>query len=145
MGSAAPSLAMAALQVGMTAAQQEASRSAQKADAKFQRAQIRAAQEVDDRSRRERLRQALATQRARYGASGLNDSGSASAVLAGLAEESDRQALDAAGLADARIGRLQAQLATSNRTSLLAASQPYSRIAFGLVQRNLQTSPLLEG
>ncbi len=145
MGSAAPSLAMAALQVGMTAAQQEASRSAQKADAKFQTAQIRAAQEVDDRSRRERLRQALATQRARYGASGLNDSGSASAVLAGLAEESDRQALDAAGLADARIGRLQAQLATSNRTSLLAASQPYSRIAFGLVQRNLQTSPLLEG
>lgn len=145
MGSAAPSLAMAALQVGMTAAQQEASRSAQKADAKFQTAQIRAAQEVDDRSRRERLRQALATQRARYGASGLNNSGSASAVLAGLAEESDRQALDAAGLADARIGRLQAQLATSNRTSLLAASQPYSRIAFGLVQRNLQTSPLLEG
>ncbi len=145
MGSAAPSLAMAALQVGMTAAQQKAQQAAEKADAKFQSAQIRAAQAVDERTRRERLRQALASQRAQFGARGLGGSGSASAVLAGLAEESDRQALDAAGLADYRVGRLQAQLSSSSRRSLLAASQPYSRIAFGLVQRNLQTTPLLEG
>jgi hypothetical protein len=145
MGSAVPSLAMAALQAGMTAAQQQAARSAERADAKFQTAQIRAAQDVDERARRARLRQALASQRAQFAARGLNASGSASAVLAGLAEESDRQALDAAGLADSRIGRLQAQLATSGRRSLLAASQPYSRIAFGAIQRNLQTAPLLDG
>lgn len=145
MGSAVPSLAMAALQVGMTAAQQQAARSAEKADAKFQTAQIRAAQDIDERTRRARLRQALASQRAQFAARGINASGSAGAVLAGLAEESDRQALDAAGLADTRVGRLQAQLAASGRRSLLAASQPYSRIAFGTIQRNLQTAPLLDG
>lgn len=140
-----PSAAMAALQTGMTMAQQKASYAAQKGEAKARAAQIQQAQDIDIRQRQERLRRALATQRAIFGSRGLSTSASANAVLGGLAAEAHRDMQDAADLAEARVEQIGSQLASAQRRNLLAATQPYNRLAFSALQRNLETHPLLEG
>jgi hypothetical protein len=138
-------MAMTAVQMGLAAAQQQAGLASEKADAKAQAAQIRAAQQVEERARRERLRRALAAQRARFGGQGVTGSGSANAVLQGLAAAADREAADSNLLAGIRLDRLDTRLSGGSRHNLLAASQPYSRLALGALQRNLQNTSLLEG
>jgi hypothetical protein len=135
---------MAAVQMGLSVAQQKAAYAGQKAEAKAQADQIRQARDIDQRLRQERLRRVLASQRARFGAQGVGGSSSADAVLRGLIGEAERQNADSAALADHRLDRLDLQLANSRRSSLLATAQPYTRTAFNLVQRNLQTTPLLD-
>lgn len=139
-----PSAAMAALQMGVSMAQQKASYAAQKGETKARVAQIQQAQEIDARDRQERLRRALAAQRARFGAQGVSSSGSANAVLEGLAAEANREQIEADALAETRIQQLGSELASAQRKNLLAAVQPYNRLAFSALQRNLDTHPLLE-
>lgn len=135
---------MAALQMGVTLAQQKASEAAQKGEAKARAAQIRQAQDIDVRDRQERLRRALAAQRARFGGQGLSASGSANAVLEGLAAEANREQAEANALAQTRIQQLGSELASAQRKNLLTAAQPYNRLAFNVLQRNLNTNYLLE-
>ena len=139
-----PSAAMAALQMGVSMAQQKASYAAQKGEAKARAAQIQQAQDIDARDRQERLRRALATQRARFGAQGLSASSSADAVQEGLAAEANREAVEANALAQTRIQQLGSELASAQRKNLLTATQPYNRLAFSALQRNLNTNPLFE-
>jgi hypothetical protein len=139
-----PSAAMAALQMGVTMAQQKATYAAQKGEAKTKAAQIQLAQDVDARDRQERLRRALAAQRARFGGQGLSASSSANAVLEGLAAEANREQAGANALAQGRVDQLGSALASAQRKNLLAAAQPYNRLAFNVLQRNLDTHPLLE-
>ncbi|MDS4074240.1 MAG: hypothetical protein RKL24_13830, partial [Defluviicoccus sp.] len=117
---------------------------AQKGETKARVAQIQQAQEIDARDRQERLRRALATQRARFGAQGVSSSGSSNAVLEGLAAEANREQIEANALAETRIQQLGSELASAQRKNLLAAVQPYNRLAFSALQRNLDTHPLLE-
>lgn len=67
MGGFAPAAALSALQIGISAAQQErradAANAAAKADAQAKVAQMRLAQAVDEREQKARLQRALATQR----------------------------------------------------------------------------------
>lgn len=139
-----PSAAMAALQMGVTLAQQKASYADQKGEAKARAAQIQQAQDIDARDRQERLRRALAAQRAKFGAQGLSGSGSAYAVLEGLAAEANREQAEANALAQTRIQQLGSEFASAQRKNLLAAAQPYNRLAFNVLQRNLNTNHLLE-
>jgi len=144
MGAVGSSAAMAALQIGMNAAEQEAAMDARKAEAKVRASQIRQSQQVNDRERRQRLKRALASQRAQFGSRGIAQTGSANAVLGGLAAEADRQTLDAASLASARTNLINTGLENAANQSLLAASRPANRFAMSLLQSNLSNNSLLE-
>ena len=85
---------------------------------------------VEERKRRERLKANVATQRARFGASGLSSrGGSGAAVIAGLSQRTDQQSADAAQDLDFQ------------RTNLLEASRPARRDGFKLFQKTI--SPLV--
>lgn len=144
MGGVLPSAAMTALQMGLETAQQRTQAQAQKADARRQAEQVRLTQEANERQRRDRLRRVLATQRARFASQGIGEGGSAQAVLGGLASEAERENAEGRALASSRISRINDELEWSRRRSLLEASRPANRLAFGLVQRGFRTLPLLE-
>jgi hypothetical protein len=143
MGATLPSIALSAVQMGMATARESAASAAQEDQAKAQMAQIRLQQKAEDRARQERLRRALATQRARFGAQGIGSSGSASAVLAGLASEAERQAGESRALSNLRTQNIQDQLVWSQRKNLLDASSPQNRLAFGFANQGAQSLPLL--
>ena len=144
MGGVLPTAAMSVLQMGLEAAQKNGQMAAAEADAQYRTEQIRQAQRVEERQRRDRLRRALATQRSRFGAQGVGAGGSAQAVLAGLAAEADQENADTRALASSRINRTDDQLAWSRRRNLLEASRPANRMAFGLLQQGFRTLPLLD-
>jgi hypothetical protein len=145
MGGILPSAAMSALQLGLDAAQQNSAQAEAKAEARAQERQIQQTQEIAARQRRDQLRRALATQRARFGAQGIAaGGGSAEAALGGLEAEAAREEADAQSLNELRIGRLNEQLDWQRRRNLLDASSPRYRTAFSLVQRSLRSVPLLE-
>lgn len=144
MGGMLPTAAMSALQLGLNAAQQAGAQDEAKAQARAQVRQIEQTQEIASRQRRDQLRRALATQRARFGAQGIAYGGSAEATLSGIEAEAAREEADAQSLNDLRIGRLNDQLDWQRRRNLLDASSPQYRTAFSLVQRSLRSVPLLE-
>lgn len=123
MGGFVPAAALSALQIGINAAQQErradAADAAAKSDAKARIAQMQVAQATDERERKARLQQALATQRARLGAQGLGGGGSTDALLAGLTKESTLSAQDQRKLNDLRMDYMNAQVNTQRRNNLL--------------------------
>ena len=71
MGGILPSAAMSALQLGLDAAQQNSAQAQAKAETRAQVMQIQQTQEIAAGQRRDQLRRALATQRARFGAQGI--------------------------------------------------------------------------
>ena len=144
MGGVLPTAAMSVLQVGLEAAQKGNQVAAQEAAARGRTEQIRQTQQIDERQRRDRLRRALATQRARFGAQGIGAGGSSRAVFAGLAAEAEQENADSRALASTRIGQIDDQLAWSRKRNLLEASRPGNRMAFGLLQQGFRNVPLLE-
>lgn len=145
MGGMLPTAAMSALQFGMDMAQQNASQAEAKADARAQTQQIQQQQEVQSRERRDQLRRALATQRARFGAQGIAaGGGSVEAALGGLEAEAARDEQAASSAGAMRIDRIDDQLDWQRRRNLLDASSPRYRSAFSLMQRSLRSVPLLE-
>ncbi|HEC91308.1 MAG TPA: hypothetical protein ENI55_06545 [Alphaproteobacteria bacterium] len=107
--------------------------------------QRRQMQEIDARSRRERLRQAMAAQRARFGAQGVSaSSGSAGAVLRGLSERSNRAGQDANKLEAFRVGGINERYNMQRRRNLLEASGARKRLAFDLLRQGMRTIPLIK-
>jgi hypothetical protein len=102
------------------------------AQVEFDIRKTRAAQEIDARRRRERLKRALATQRARFGAQGVGIGGSSGAVLGGLIKRSEDENRDAATLNDLR-------LAGRRRQNLLEQSAAQKRLAFDLFRKGIGT------
>lgn len=137
MGGFVPAAALSALQIGISAAQQErradAANAAAKADARAKIAQMQVAQAADERERKARLQRALATQRARLGAQGLGSGGSTDALLAGLTKELEESALGQRRLNDLRIDQLNAQASAQRRNNLLdlADSRANSALRLG--------------
>ncbi len=144
MGGVLPTAAMSVLQMGFEAAQESSQMAAQEANARAQTEQIRQNQQIEGRQRRDRLRRALATQRARFGAQGVGSGGSSQAVFAGLAAEAEQENADTRALASTRINRISDQLTWSRRKNLLEASRPGNRMAVGLLQQGFRNVPLLE-
>jgi hypothetical protein len=145
MGGILPSAAMSALQLGLDAAQQSNAQAEAKAEARAQAEQLRQTQDIAARRRRDQLRRALATQRARFGAQGIAaGGGSAEAAIGGLEAEAAREEADAQSLSALRLGRLNDELDWQRRRNLLDASSSRYRTAFSLVQRSLRSVPLLE-
>ena len=141
MASFVPTAALTAMQISMEKSQEKAKKDAESANANAQSAQIRYAQQLEQSDRRDKLRRAIATQRARFGAQGLSSSGSAAAVLSGLAAEADQDAAASENLASLRLDSLNQQ--AEQRRNLLDASSPRNRLAFSLLQRGLRSNSLI--
>lgn len=147
MGGFVPAAALSAVQMGITAAQQErqadAAHAAAKADAKSKIAQINAAQAADERLRNERLRRAQASQRAQFGARGIGSGGSAQAVLAGLSKEAALTAAEQSRLGALRTGQINDQLDWQRRKNLLDLSDYNSTAAFNFLKQSAAKTNLL--
>jgi hypothetical protein len=137
------SMAIPAMKMGLSAAQQSNEQTARDADSRSKIEQIQQAQKLDARRRREQLRHALAARRARFGAQGISSSGSAEAVLAGLATEAERQDAEERALANARISRINDQSSYARRRSLLDSYGSLSQMAVGLAQRQPSRTSLI--
>ena len=137
------SMAIPAMKMGLSAAQQSNEQAAHDADSRAKIDQIQQAQKLDARRRREQLKQALAARRARFGAQGISSSGSAKAVLAGLAMEAGRQDAEERGLANTRINRINDQSAYASRRSLLDSYGSLSQSAFRLIQKQPSRTSLI--
>ncbi len=103
------------------------------------------AMDIDARRRRERLRQVMAAQRARFGAQGVAaSSGSAGAVLRGLSDRANREGQDANKLEAFRAGGINERYDRQRRKNLLEASGARKRMAFDLLRQGMRTIPLIE-
>jgi hypothetical protein len=142
MANFVPTMALSALKYRLDDAEHKAAKRAQQAEAASQIEQLRANQQLEETERRERLRRAIAAQRARFGAQGIASSGTAEAVLSGLAKEADVDIATAGELSALRTKRISDEY--SRRRSLLEASSPINRLNFGLMQKGLRTIPLID-
>ncbi|MBL8659856.1 MAG: hypothetical protein JNM75_08890 [Rhodospirillales bacterium] len=147
MGGFVPAAALSAVQMSISAAQQErqadAARGAAKAEARSKIAQINAAKAAEDRLRNERLRRAQASQRAQFGSAGIASGGSAQAVLAGLSKEAALTAAEQNRLNALRIGQINQQLDWQRRKNLLELSNYKSTAAFDLMKQSASNANLL--
>ncbi len=147
-----PMLALSVLQAGQglikSAGAAGAYKNANAALAANRQAELRQRQKIQDidaRRRRERLRQVMAAQRARFGAQGVSaSSGSAGAVLRGLSDRADREGQDANGLEAFRISGINERYDRQRRRNLLEASGARKRTAFDLLRQGMRTIPLIE-
>ncbi|MCC7168126.1 MAG: hypothetical protein IT565_11215 [Rhodospirillales bacterium] len=148
MGGFAPiaavaSLALQALSSAQAQRQQQAAANqqlaAQQAEAQARVQQLQQAQEIDSQRRQRMLKEQLAAQRARFGASGIDPGGggSARAILLGMvddAEEEDQQARKMSGM---RVDSINQGLEFARQRNLLADSQAQARNNLGLLQSGL--------
>ncbi|HRK67538.1 MAG TPA: hypothetical protein PKY73_08300 [Hyphomonas sp.] len=149
MGGFVPAAALSAVQMGVTAAQQErqadAAHAAAKADARARIAQIKASEAAEDRLRMDRLRRAQASQRARFGSYGLGSDGSAQTVLSGLSKEAAMTSAEQRKLGALRIGQINDQADWQRRKNLLDLSDFRSSAMFDLIGRAGSSKNLLSG
>lgn len=147
MGGFVPAAALSAVQMGITAAQQErqadAAHAAAKANAKAQVAQISASQAAEERLRQDRLRRAQASARARFGSQGLGLGGSAQAVVDGLSKEAALATADQRKLSALRTNQINDQLDWQRRTNLLKLQDYKNDSAFHLLNEQLVKKNLL--
>ncbi len=87
MGAVTPALAIAS--IGSAALNAGAQRKAEKRKNALEAEKIAAQNKVADQERQKKLRQAIATQRARFGASGISRSGSGVNVLNNLIKQAE--------------------------------------------------------
>lgn len=129
------SMAIPAMKMGLTAAQQSNEQAALDANSRSKINQIEQSQRIDERRRRAALKRALAERKARFGAQGISPGGSAEAVLAGLATEAEHQDAEERSLARTRINLINDQSAYAKRRSLLASYGTLSQNALSLIPR----------
>lgn len=148
MGGFVTSAALSAMQYAVDdkqrTAQSKVEQASAKSDAEAEVAQIQQADAIEQRDRQDRLRRALATQRARFGAQGTGGGGSSDAALAGLAAESDREAKEDQDLTNIRLQRVNDQLAWGKRKSLLDTTYPRYQKAISAVRQGLSGVSLLD-
>lgn len=116
--------------------QEKAQAAVARAQNDAERARIQREYQVAERKRRDDLRQALAQQRARFGAGGISSaSGSASAVLQGLQKRTDDASRD-------HLGSARLQQASSSRINLFEQSAARKRSQFQAFQKTV--SPFVD-
>ena len=145
MGGFAPQAVMTVIGLGLSAIQNQrqasAARSQIESEAAANAADVEASRAAAQRDRDARLRRALAAQRARFAASGLDPGqGSAAAVLDGLVAEAEREAEEDREQANSRLGLLERR--RRQRLDLLAADG--DRATLSLFRRALPTRSLLD-
>lgn len=145
MATTLPTAAMTALQVGMDVSRRRSESDAVRKDVAAQAKQVRYAQVSEEQERRERLRRAIASERARMAARGLSPlTGSSAAIISGLVANAARETNRDKTLADMRIGRLNDRQESNSNRNLLVSELPRYRSAFSLLQRGVQQTSLLD-
>lgn len=148
MGAFLPTLALSALQMGVEAVQRSkqvaTTQAAQEADARYRIEGIQSAQRAETAERQRALKEALASQRARFGAQGLGLGGSADAVLRGLRDDAAEQDRRSRELARLKGDRINSDTAWAGRRNLLELSQPTYRAAFDLARKGVQRTSLVD-
>jgi len=106
----------------------------------YEKAQMRLDAEQDDAERREKLRRAIAKQRAQYGASGIDaDSGSAAAYLLGIENLSDEQRAEREALLAMKSSILEENYNSMKRVNTLELTQLKERNKLKKPQSVLQS------
>lgn len=123
------------LKIELAAAQSQANSEA---------AQVQQAAASEIAERQDRLRRAIATQRARFGAQGTGSGTSSTAALAGLASDADREDQETVDQANTQLQRISDQLATVKRKSLLDTTYPRYQKAISTVRQGISGASLLE-
>ncbi len=118
-----------------TKSQQADAMAKQRADIQQRQYQL----QIQEREKRARLKRAEATQRSRFGAQGLgSNSGSATALLAGLHKETEQSIADMHGLNNMRTSHLLEQSARNKRTNLLEQRNNLFRKGMGTMVNLLE-------
>lgn len=148
MGGFATTAALSAMQYAVDSKQRGAEAKLEqqqaKAAAQSQAAQIQQAEAIDQQDRQERLRRAMATQRARFGAQGIGGGGSSEAALAGLAAEAEREGAQDQKVSALKLQRVGQEYAYGQRRSLLDETYPRYRTALSAVRQGLSGVSLLD-
>ena len=145
MGGFAPQAVMTVIGLGLNAIQAQrqarAARSQINAETAANAADVEVQRAATQRERDQRLRRALAAQRARFASGGLDPAqGSAAAVLDGLVAEAEREAEEDRNQVNSRLGLLERR--RRQRLDLLAADR--DRAALGIFRRAIPTRSLLD-
>ncbi|MEK7244437.1 MAG: hypothetical protein AAB223_00265 [Pseudomonadota bacterium] len=145
MGGFAPQAIMTVIGLGLNAIQTQrqakAGRAQVETEAAANAADVETQRAAAEREREERLRRALATQRARFAAQGLDPAqGSAAAVLGGLVAEAEREAEEDREQVNSRLGLLDRR--RRRQLDLLSASG--ERAALNIFRRALPSRSLLD-
>lgn len=145
MGGFTPQAVMTAIGLGLDIVQRRRQAGAARAQIEEETAasaaEIEARRAAAEREREARLKRALAAQRARFAAGGLNPGqGSAAAVLEGLVAEAEREAEDDRERVNSRLGLLERN--RRRRLDLLAAER--ERGALDVFRRTLPLRSLLD-
>lgn len=138
------SAAMFALNLVNQQRQAKAQERSAQAQANHEISQLRQAQAIRDRQRREGLNRALATQRARFGAQGVGAGGSARAVLDGLNAESTRAGADEASGVASRVADINANVLNLRRRNLLERQTLINDRIFDEVRKRVPVLSLLD-
>ena len=130
-----PALALGAVMGGVDLIQSnrqaKAQQDAQAAAARNRIARLNQTRAIEEKRRKEKLRQQQATARAQFGARGLSpDSGSASAVLRDMVSDSIEARNDALSLDALQVRDINDSLAASRKQSLLEQSRAATRFVF---------------
>lgn len=121
----------------------KAEASAAQSQAESQVRQIKSAQEIEARRERDRLKRAMATQRARYGASGVGGTGGSSrALLQGLVDDTEEGITDMRKTNQMKIDDIYRDLSHRRRRSLLDRRSAATGLALDLARQG--TSSLLD-
>lgn len=116
------------------------------ADAAARANQLQQAQAYRERQLDSERKHTLATQRARFGAMGLDsDGGSAQALLDGLNGQYDEQAALGRWQTDNTLENLYRATAQRQQANLLNASQQRMQWLFSTAKRFLPSNPLMQG
>lgn len=128
--------------IGMQQArsQTKARNRAAQARADAQVKQLKTSQQIEERRRKEGLKRNLATQRARFGASGVGGvGGSSDALLRGLSDQTEREIKDRNRLNLLQTNSIYTNLANSKRLNLLESNRKIGSSLFGLAEQGVKT------
>lgn len=144
MGGTEALLAISAMSTAMGVqqahSQSKAANKAAQAQVNAQARQLRESQAIEERRERERLKQNLATQRARFGAAGVSGAGgSSAALLKGLFDRTERDLDDTRRLNLMRTEDLYTNLAHTKRRNLLDASGKIGQSVLGLAEAGVRS------
>lgn len=130
MGAITPALGAigGVVSLGTSIAAKRAEDKARRQKINLDREKIKQDQASFEDDRRDRLKRAAASQRARFGASGVSMAGSGSAVLLGLSEQTDEEIDRRASLNRLKQNALDSDSRVNTTRSLLDAASLFERI-----------------
>ena len=133
------------LDFALSAAKAKKSNQAAKSQMEYKNSRAVRAQALKKKKLKNRLKRAQSTQRANFGAMGINGSGgSAEAVINGLGKRTDDELIITEQETEDQINKNKYVYENKKTNNLLALSAPYERMVYGKVKSILPSNNLLD-